>query len=147
MEDSMKVKIYEKLPEEAKMIRTKVFVKEQGFENEFDEKDSISIHIVLYDLSKPVATCRFYHSEERQCYVIGRIAVLKEFRGLNVGSKLLEVAEKEILDRNGSIAELSAQVRAAAFYEKNGYHSLGDVQVDEGCRHVWMRKKLKECLQ
>lgn len=139
----METKIFEKLPEEAKIIRTKVFMEEQGFENEFDENDSVSIHIVLFDSSNPVATCRIYHSEERQCYVIGRIAVLKEYRGRDVGSKLVNVAEKEILNRNGDIAELSAQVRAAAFYEKNGYFSLEEIYVDEGCPHVWMRKELK----
>lgn len=80
----MEAKIFEKLPEEAKMIRTKVFMKEQGFENEFDENDRISIHIVLFDLLNPVATCRIYYSEERQCYVIGRIAVLKEYRGMDI---------------------------------------------------------------
>lgn len=139
----MEAKIFEKLPEEAKMIRTKVFMEEQGFENEFDENDSVSIHIVLFDSSNPVATCRIYHSEERQCNVIGRIAVLKEYRGMDVGSELLKVAEREIRNRNEDIAELSAQVRAAAFYEKNGYFSLGDIHVDEGCPHVWMRKELK----
>ena len=139
----MEVKVFKKLPEDAKMIRTKVFMEEQGFQNEFDEKDSISIHIVLFDLSNPVATCRTYHSEERQCYVIGRIAVLKAYRGKSVGSELLRVAEKEILNRNGDIAELSAQVRTVAFYEKNGYFSLGDIHIDEGCSHVWMRKELK----
>ena len=139
----MEVKVFKKLPEDAKMIRTKGFMEEQGFQNEFDEKDSISIHIVLFDLSNPVATCRTYHSEERQCYVIGRIAVLKAYRGKSVGSELLRVAEKEILNRNGDIAELSAQVRTVAFYEKNGYFSLGDIHIDEGCSHVWMRKELK----
>ena len=139
----MEVKIFKELTTEAKMIRTKVFMEEQGFHNEVDEKDRISIHIVLFELSKPVATCRIYYSKERQCYVIGRIAVLKDYRGLNVGSKLLNEAEKEILDRNGSIVELSAQVRASVFYEKNGYYSLDDIHVDEGCPHVWMRKELK----
>ena len=139
----MEIKIFEKLPKEAKMIRTKVFMEEQGFENEFDEKDRISIHIVLFASSNPVATCRIYHSEVRQCYMIGRIAVLNEYRGMDIGSKLLKVAEREIVNRNGNIAELSAQVRAMAFYEKNGYFSLEDIYVDEGCPHVWMRKELK----
>lgn len=139
----MEVKIFKKLPEEAKIIRTKVFMEEQGFEKEFDEKDSISIHIVLFDVSNPVATCRIYYSEERQCYVIGRIAVLRDYRGMNAGSKLLNVAEKEIRSRNGDIAELSAQLRASTFYEKNGYYSLEDIHIDEGCPHVWMRKELK----
>ena len=53
----MEVKIFKELTTEAKMIRTKVFMEEQGFHNEFDEKDRISIHIVLFELSKPVATC------------------------------------------------------------------------------------------
>lgn len=139
----MEAKIFEKLPEEAKMIRTKVFMEEQGFENEFDEKDRISIHIVLFDLLNPVATCRIYHSEERQCYVIGRIAVLKAYRGRDVGSELLKVAEREIRNRNGDIVELSAQVKAAPFYEKNGYFSMGDIHVDEGCPHMWMRKEVR----
>lgn len=139
----MEVKVFKKLPKEAKMIRTRVFMEEQGFHNEFDEKDNISIHIVLFELSEPVATCRIYYSEERQCYVIGRLAVLMDYRGKDVGSKLLKVAEKEILDRKGGIAELSAQIRASAFYEKSGYFSLKDVHVEEGCPHVWMRKELK----
>lgn len=138
----MEVKIFKGLPEEAKKIRTKVFMEEQGFCNEFDGIDNISIHIVLFELSEPVATCRIYYSEERQCYVIGRLAVLMDYRGKDVGRKLLKAAEKEILDRNGKVAELSAQVRASAFYEKNGYFSLEDVHVDEGCPHVWMRKEL-----
>lgn len=139
----MQVKVFSKLPKEARMIRMKVFMEEQGFKNEFDEIDDISIHIVLFELSEPVATCRIYYSKERQCYVIGRLAVLMDYRGMDVGSKLLKVAENEILYRNGGMAELSAQVRASAFYEKNGYFALEDVHVDEGCPHVWMRKELK----
>lgn len=50
-----------------------------------------------------------------------RIAVLKEYRGRNAGSKLINVTKKEILNRNRDIAKLSAQIRAVAFYEKNGY--------------------------
>lgn len=140
---NMDVKIFKELPKEAKMIRTKVFMEEQGFCNEFDEIDNISIHIVLFESTEPVATCRIYYSKERQCYVIGRIAVLMDYRDMDLGSKLLNVAEKEIMDRNGDIAELLAQVRAASFYEKNGYFSLDDINDVEGCLHTWMRKKLR----
>lgn len=137
----MEAKIFEKLPMEAKMIRTKVFMEEQGFQNEFDEKDCYSVHIVLFDSSNPIAACRIYHSEQRQCYVIGRLAVLKHYRGMDVGSELLKVAESEIHNRNGDAAELSAQVKAMPFYEKNGYVSLEEFFDDEGCPHVWMRKE------
>lgn len=36
----MHINIYEHLPEEVQIIREKVFMKEQGFHNEFDEIDS-----------------------------------------------------------------------------------------------------------
>ena len=138
----MEVKTFEKLPDEARMIRTEVFMKEQGFKNEFDENDKISIHIVLFDSSSPIATCRVYYSEVRKCYVIGRIAVLKKYRGKNVGSELLKAAEREIVNRNGEAVELSAQVRAEGFYEKNGYVSSKEEYMDEECPHVWMRKNI-----
>ncbi|MDX8417600.1 GNAT family N-acetyltransferase [Absicoccus intestinalis] len=139
----MEAKIFKTLPKEAERIRKKVFMEEQGFQNEFDETDRISLHVVLLDVSNPVGTCRIYYSEERQCYVIGRIAVLKDHRGRNAGSQLLKAAEKEIRKRKGNRAELLAQVRATPFYEKNRYFSLGDIYMDEGCPHVWMRKELR----
>ena len=139
----MKIKIYEQLPEDAKYIRRKVFMEEQGFENEFDDIDNMCTHILIYDSANPVATCRFYYNDERQSYVIGRIAVLKEFRGKNYGAELLKAAENEITKKQGNSIELSAQVRVADFYEKNGYVALDEVHDDEGCPHVWMRKELR----
>ena len=37
----MIIKIYEEIPQEAKTIREAVFMKEQGFKDEFDEIDQI----------------------------------------------------------------------------------------------------------
>ena len=69
-------RIYDKLCEDAKQIRTEVFVAEQGFETEFDDTDSKARHIVGYDGEKPVAVCRYFYDEEHKSYMIGRIAVL-----------------------------------------------------------------------
>lgn len=90
----MNAKTYTTLPQEAKDIRIKVFMKEQGFENEFDDIDQISSHIVVFDETKPVGTCRFF--KENNHYTIGRVAVLKEYRNKHIGHLLLESAEKEI---------------------------------------------------
>lgn len=84
----MKIKLYNELPEEAYEIRHKVFVEEQGFQKEFDETDTFSKHLVLYDAKTPIATCRFFPSSHRK-YIIGRIAVIKQYRGQNIGSYLL----------------------------------------------------------
>ena len=58
----MSICVYDSLPDEAVEIRENVFVKEQGFEKEFDEIDEKAIHLVMFDehLQKPVVTCRIY---------------------------------------------------------------------------------------
>ena len=48
----MTFRIYDKLCEDAKKLRTEVFVAEQGFETEFDDTDSKARHIVGYDGEK-----------------------------------------------------------------------------------------------
>lgn len=141
----MNIKTYEQLPEDAKYIRRKVFIEEQGFENEFDATDDIALHIVIYETLEPVATCRIYFSEQRGTYVIGRIAVLQEYRGKNYGAQLLKAAETEIRKRQGECIELSAQVRVSDFYKKYGFQASNEVHDDEGCPHVWMKKELNEC--
>ena len=89
----MTFRIYDKLCEDAKKLRTEVFVAEQGFETEFDDTDSKARHIVGYDGEKPVAVCRYFYDEEHKSYMIGRIAVVKECRGLHYGDKILSFAD------------------------------------------------------
>ena len=122
----MFIKIYGEIPQEAEAIRKSVFMKEQGFKDEFDETDRLARHVLLFKGDIPVATCRFFFSEERACYVIGRIAVSKEFRGKRYGEKLLQGAERAVSDLGGKRIELSAQCRVTEFYKKQGYTELED---------------------
>lgn len=138
----MFIKIYDEIPQEAKAIRKSVFMKEQGFKDEFDETDHLAKHMLLFEDDIPVATCRFFFSVERDCYVIGRIAVSKEFRGKQYGEKMLQGAEKAVSDLGGKRVELSAQCRVAEFYKKQGYMELNDIHTDEDCPHTWMRKEV-----
>ena len=98
--------------------------------------------MLLFEDDIPVATCRFFFSVERDCYVIGRIAVSKEFRGKQYGKKMLQGAEKTVSDLGGKRIELSAQCRVAEVYKKQGYMELNDIHMDEDCPHTWMRKKV-----
>lgn len=50
----MEIKIYKGLPDDAMLVRKTVFVKEQGFRDEFDETDKIATHLVAYDNETPV---------------------------------------------------------------------------------------------
>ena len=44
----MEYKVFDSLPDDARNIRLKVFVEEQHFQNEFDNNENKSKHIVLY---------------------------------------------------------------------------------------------------
>ena len=140
----MNIIVYEALPPEAAQIRETVFIKEQGFQNEFDGIDNHAKHLVLYHNEAPIATCRFFTKGTSESYVIGRIAVLKGYRGQNIGSYLLEAAECEIKKLGGKYIFLHSQNRVKSFYEKLGYHKYGEIDFDESCPHIWMRKKLSQ---
>lgn len=140
----MEVKCYDYLPLDSKKIRIRVFMDEQGFVNEFDDIDNKANHIVIYDNGIALGTCRFFYNDKRNSYQLGRIAVLKEYRGRKIGNLLLSSAELEIKKRNGNLIELLAQERASKFYLKNGYIKLNEKEYDEGCPHIWMKKEIKK---
>lgn len=129
-----------KLPD-ARKIRTAVFIKEQGFQMEFDEIDHHAYHIVVYDGKKPVATGRTYPKpDSTSVYIIGRIAVVKEYRGRNLGGFVVRRLEEKAVALGAKSAELSAQLQAKPFYEKLGFISFGPEYYDEYCPHVSMKK-------
>jgi predicted GNAT family N-acyltransferase len=135
----LEIRTYRSLPQEAVLVRTKVFVEEQGFKNEFDEVDGSALHLVAFEDGTPIGTCRLFSSDERECLVLGRLAVLKAGRGKGVGQALVRACEKRALEQGKHRIELLAQVRAKGFYEKLGFHALDERCDDEGCPHVWMR--------
>lgn len=138
----MTFKVYDKLCDDAKKIRTEVFVEEQGFEIEFDDTDNIAKHIVGYDGEKPVAVCRYFYDNAHKSYMVGRIAVAKECRGMHCGDKILAFAEQRIKEDGGKTVSVSAQTRVSGFYEKQGYKKQGSEYLDEFCPHILMTKTL-----
>lgn len=126
-----------------RFIREEVFMIEQGFQNEFDSIDEIAIHITLYVDGKLAGCARCFPSEEEATFVFGRIAVLKEYRKLGLGARLLQELETVARAKGASCAILDAQCRAAIFYEKQGYQQSGELHMDEHVPHIQMRKDLQ----
>ncbi len=139
---AMTFKSYKKLPDEARQIREEVFVEEQKFQKEFDSLDEICTHIVAYLDGEPIGTCRYYPDEEKGRYVIGRLAVRRNYRGQDIGGQLLREVEEQVRLQGGKRLSLHAQVRAKSFYEKQGYHAEGEIEMEEYCPHIWMHKIL-----
>ena len=134
---------YDSLPEDAAFIRRSVFMEEQGFKDEFDDTDRISKHIVLYtDDDRPAAVCRYYPDRDGKCYIVGRIAVLKEFRKRHYGQLILREAERQAGLEGALELSLAAQVQAAGFYEKSGFAAVGEVFMEEHCPHIKMVKSI-----
>lgn len=139
----MKMEIYKGITDAAKEIRTKVFINEQGFSREFDDIDETAVHFVIFEENNtPVATCRIFWDSEMNSYVLGRVAVMKEYRGKNLGLAIIKEAEQYIQKIGGTTITLHAQCRVSSFYKKAGYMEFSKADDDEGCPHIWMRKKV-----
>ena len=140
----MKYVIQQGLPEDAKKIREEVFMREQGFQNEFDALDETAWTLVLYDGSDAAGCCQLILSKDGSSAVIRRVAVPKAFRGRSYGSLLLQEAEKWLCQHGVQRISLSAQVRVRPFYEQLSFTTVGQEYLDEWCPHIKMTKNVQE---
>ena len=128
------------LSEDAAEVRRAVFVAEQGIPEalEWDEHDAVSVHAVVYDRGRPVATGRLLPDGR-----IGRMAVLRDWRGRGSGGRILEHLVGRAAARGDAAVELSAQVHAIGFYRRHGFEAEGPVYDDAGIPHRTMRRRLR----
>ena len=120
-------------------IRYTVFVEEQGVPRdiELDEMDPRCIHAVAFEDDKAVATGRLLPDGH-----IGRMAVLKEWRGRGIGGQILNALMNEARARGDREVALSAQVHATAFYRAHGFVEEGAEYLEAGIAHRDMRRGL-----
>ena len=132
-----------KCAEMATPIRFKVFVDEQRVpaEEELDELDAVSLHAVITLDGEPIATGRLCPDGR-----IGRMAVLKEFRGEGFGGLLLSALIEAARDRGHQEVFLHAQCQALGFYESLGFVAKGPVFSEAGIDHRLMRLSLVDGL-
>ena len=116
-------------------IRREVFVIEQAVPEkiEIDEFDARARHVLAWAGGQPVGTGRI--TVENEMGRIGRMAVLRDWRGHGVGRAILEalVAEGSAMGMERLV--LSAQCHAIPFYEKSGFAAEGPVYEEAGIEH------------
>lgn len=99
---------------------------------EFDEHDTDGTrYIVLLDDGYPMATCRFYEIDPDRV-VLGRLVVLPEYRGKDLGLRVIEEAEKWISELGYKEIMIDSRVTAVGFYEKAGYKHADDTVIKSG---------------
>ena len=124
-------------------IRDEVFTKEQGFSiPDVDEYDERSVHVVIYRDERPVATGRVYSDDDKITFHLGRIAVLKQYRGMDLGLNIMEELEKIARVRGAKHLVVGAQLYAIPFYQKCGYVPTGKRFFEEFCEHETMIKEV-----
>jgi len=130
---------WEQARSHASPIRFTVFCEEQGVprEIELDEHDSQSIHAIAYEGTDAVGTARLLPDGH-----IGRMAVLKDWRGRGIGGLMLRKLMERAKARGDREIVLSAQVHAVPFYRANGFMEDGSEYLEAGIRHQEMRRKL-----
>lgn len=146
MDYQINVKPWSEAHYEAVSIRYEVFVGEQKVpvEIEIDEFDEDAWHAVVFDANKAIATARLVVEKNglNQVGRIGRMAVLKQFRHLGIGSALLRALLDFGLVHGIRDYYLHAQVSAQRFYEKEGFISEGEIFEEAGILHQSMRLKI-----
>lgn len=133
--DQIKQGTWAELKADAKAIREQVFIIEQNIspEDEWDEQDPISLHFILYREGQAIATARLLADNS-----IGRVAVLKAYRGLGLGLFIMQAIIAEAQREGRSELHLSAQVHAVEFYRALGFEQQGEVYLDCNIPHITM---------
>ena len=89
--------------------------------DEFDDHDFTDARcVVLLDDDFPVATCRHYPLS-RETALIGRVVVLPEYRGQELGARVIRECEAWLREEGFREAVIDARLTAVGFYEKLGY--------------------------
>lgn len=121
-----------------KDIRINVFSREQGvnLSEEFDSLDSSAKFALLYLDGKPAATARIAATDKG--VKIGRIAVLKKYRGTGLGRAVVSAVTNKAFDDGASRVLVDSQNYAVGFYQKLGFSVIGEEVTDRGLPHIPM---------
>ena len=122
-------------------LRQAIFIVEQNCPYlDADDSDSEAYHVMGISNNELVAYSRFYTSKYGQAS-IGRVVVSANYRGLGLGFKLMQEAERSLLSiDNPTKIHLSAQEYLRSFYETLGYHQNGDGYLEDNIPHIPMDK-------
>ena len=137
MKNNLKVEIAKWIDDhtQLKNIREKVFIQEQKVtpELEWDGMDEKAIHFLVFNDKAAIGCARAIVIKDHM--QLGRMAVLKEYRGQGIGSALIEKAMTTAKLNQLSAIYISAQCHAIDFYKKFGFEVTSDIYLDAEIPH------------
>ena len=125
-------------------IRNQVFVIEQGIplELDLDGLDEQSYHALVTDNNSLVATARLTIVEEKNA-VMTRVAVLKEYRGSGIATKIVNALLSHAREINIDSIEIHAHEHLRGYYENFGFKYIKKVEVVGGHQLIEMHYKVE----
>jgi predicted GNAT family N-acyltransferase len=137
MKNNLKVEIAKWIDDhtQLKNIREKVFIQEQKVtpQLEWDGMDEKAIHFLVFNDKAAIGCARAIVIKDHM--QLGRMAVLKEYRGQGIGSALIEKAMTTAKLNQLSAIYISAQCHAIDFYKKFGFEVTSDIYLDAEIPH------------
>ena len=137
MKNNLKIEIVKWIDglSQLKNIREKVFIQEQKVtpQLEWDGMDEKAIHFLVFNDKAAIGCARAIVIKDHM--QLGRMAVLKEYRGQGIGSALLEKAMTIAKLNQLSAIYISAQCHAIDFYKKFGFEVKSDIYLDAEIPH------------
>jgi predicted GNAT family N-acyltransferase len=137
MKNNLKIEIVKWLDglSQLKNIREKVFIQEQKVtpQLEWDGMDEKAIHFLVFNDKAAIGCARAIVIKDHM--QLGRMAVLKEYRGQGIGSALIEKAMTTAKLNQLSAIYISAQCHAIDFYKKFGFEVTSDIYLDAEIPH------------
>ena len=119
-------------------VRRRVFIEEQGVpeDEEWDASDPDCVHVLAIAAKRDVVgTARLDDTGK-----IGRVAVIREWRGKGVGARLVEALIEHARQKGFERVHLNAQVTALDFYRRLGFDASGPVFDEAGIPHRRMER-------
>ena len=122
-------------------VRETVFIDEQRVPRdlEFDERDPLCRHVLVFDGATPVGTGRLDLDYDGK---VGRVAVVATHRRGGVGRAVMERLHAIAHEADQPRLWCHAQLTAVPFYERLGYVSSGPMFLEAGIEHVLMELAL-----
>lgn len=122
-----------------KTIREEVFVREQCVPAalEWDEFDVLARHVLAFEEGNAIGTARLLPDG-----YIGRMAVLRAWRGKGAGSALLTSLMQIACSLGMTRVQLNAQVQALPFYLSHDFRIESEEFLDAGIAHRRMGRTL-----
>jgi len=130
---------YESHTEDICAIRYEVFIDEQNVpeELEIDGLDGEAKHVLAFVDEVPIGTGRILSDGH-----IGRVAVLKKYRGQGSGKLIMKELIKWAQDMNLEKVWLSSQWHAHSFYLGLGFVCVGEIYKEAEIDHIKMYRAL-----